>query len=224
MYFNNPSSEFIYIRTYAKWIDELGRRETWEETVKRYVDFLKAQRGGKVPPKVFRKIEEYMLSFSVMPSMRALWAAGPAAEKDNTTFYNCSFLAVDSVDSFAECLHILMCGTGVGFSVEKEFVSKLPQVPSVINPFINTHVIEDSKKGWADSIKILMGSLYEGHDVQLDYNLLRPSGARLQTMGGKSSGPAPLANLHAFIRDTFNHARGRQLTTLECHDIMNEIA
>ena len=222
--FRSPAAEFVYVRTYSRWLEEQGRRENWPDTVKRYIDFVKKHQGDKVPPKVLRKIEENLLNFSVMPSMRFLWAAGEPAEVDNTTIYNCSFAAVDSPLAFSEALYILMCGTGYGFSVENKYVSQLPEVPKDIIPNGQTLVVEDSRRGWAESVRILVSSLYSGQDIVMDYNNLRPAGARLKTMGGRSSGPGPLAQLHSFIKDVFNQARGRKLTSLECHDLLNEIA
>lgn len=224
--FPTPASEFVYCRTYSRWIDSLNRRETWPETVDRVLSFLKEERGDKVPDKVFRKIKKYMLSFDVLPSMRLVWAAGPAAKADNTPIYNCAFSAVDSVESFSEALYILMCGTGYGYSVERKYIELLPEVAKV--DYSTRHIrkfqITDDKKGWADSVKVLMSSLYEGSDVDFDYSLIRPKGAKLKTMGGRASGPEPLVRLHAFIRDVFSKAQGRKLTPLECSDIMNEIA
>lgn len=222
--FKNHVGEFTYIRTYSKWDDELGRREAWPETVARFVDFLKQTRGEKIPAKVLRKIEQYLLSFSVMPSMRALWAAGPAALADNTTMYNCSFRNVDSVEAFSEALYILMCGTGFGFKNTPDTVNKLPAVPEMILKSATTHSVGDDKTGWADSVRFLMEQLYAGYDPEITYERVRPSGARLKTMGGRASGPGPLIRLHQFIRDVFYNARGRKLNTLECHDIMCQIA
>lgn len=224
--FRNPAAEFVYIRTYSRWLEDQKRRETWNETVDRYINFIKEELGDKVPPKVLKKIKNSVLNFEVMPSMRFLWAAGDAAKQDNTTIYNCSFSAIDSPLAFSEALYILMCGTGYGFSVQKMYVDtdKMPAVPSQILPTNQVHIIEDSRTGWADSVKILVNSLYSGQDLTLDYNNLRPAGARLKTMGGRSSGPSPLVQLHSFIRDVFYSARGRKLTTLECHDISTEVA
>lgn len=222
--FKNAAAEFVYVRTYSRWLEAQGRRETWPETVKRYTDFLKKHLGDKIPPKVIRKIEEKILAFEVMPSMRFLWAAGDPAEADNTTIYNCAFAAVDNVDVFAEALYVLMCGTGFGFSVETQHTVKLPPVPTQITPNGQVYEVEDSRIGWADSLKILVNSLYAGQDVEMRYNKIRPAGARLKTMGGRASGPGPLAQLHSFIKGIFYNARGRQLTSLECHDILCEIA
>lgn len=222
--FDNDAAEFVFYRTYSRWINHLQRRETWDETVSRFIDYIKSKHVNTVPPKVFKKIEKYVRSHDVMPSMRFLWSAGPAADADNTTIYNCAFLTVDSIESFAECLYILMCGTGVGFSVENQYVSRLPQIPKEIKLSDVNYVIEDSKKGWADSVKELLMSLFNGYDIKIDYNQIRPEGTVLKTMGGRASGPVPLINLHSFIREIIYNARGRQLTTLECQDILNQIA
>ena len=223
--FKNEVSEFIYKRTYSRWIEEEGRREEWPETIERFISFLNLKRGNNIPEKTVRKIRKYMTEFSVMPSMRFLWSAGPAAEKDNTVIYNCSFAKLNCVEAFAECLHILMCGTGFGFSVEEEETNKLPAIPEIKSgKDIARITIEDSREGWADSVKILMNSLYDGQNVYFDYSQLRPEGARLGTMGGRSSGPQPLIKLHDFLRETMHNAQGRKLTTLECHDIANQIA
>ena len=184
--FRNEVSEFIYKRTYARWLEDEKRREEWPETVGRFISFLKLERADSIPEKTYRKIEKYLLDFAVMPSMRFLWSAGAPASKDNTVIYNCSFAKMNCIDAFAECLHILMCGTGFGFSVEKEEVKKLPKIPEIKSgrdkPLVS---IEDSREGWADSVKVLMTSLYEGQNLYFDYSYLRPEGARLVTMGGR---------------------------------------
>jgi ribonucleoside-triphosphate reductase len=222
--FKTAASEFVYVRTYSRWLDEKGRRETWPETVERYVNFIMTERANqKIPAKVFKKIREKMLAFEVMPSMRAVHAAGDAARLDNTTMFNCSFQCVDSPLAFSEALYILMCGAGYGFSVEKRHIEKLPIVPC-LSSVGGTFVIEDSKKGWADSVKFLLQNLYNGSDLAMDYSKIRPMGARLKTMGGRASGPAPLIKLHEFVRQIFAKAQGRKLNSLECLDIMNMIA
>jgi ribonucleoside-diphosphate reductase alpha chain len=156
--------------------------------------------------------------------MRFFWSAGPAAERDNTCIYNCAFQAVNSVKAFSECLFILMCGTGYGFSVQKKFVDKLPVVPGFTSKSAGEYVVKDSKEGWAESVEVLLKSLWSGSDLAMQYGELRGQGARLHTMGGRSSGPAPLLLLHNFIRETFARAQGRKLTTLDCHDILNQEA
>ncbi len=220
----SASQEFVYTRTYARWLPALGRREHWSETVDRYVEFLTAERGKLIPQKVLRKIHEGVMGMRVMPSMRLLWAAGDAARADNVTAYNCAFAEIDAINSFSECLYILMCGAGYGFSVTGESVAKLPVVPTLSGESLGTYTVEDSREGWAESVKQLMTALYAGKDIDINYGNLRPRGARLHTMGGRSSGPGPLMQLHTYIREVFEHAQGRRLKTLECHDICNQIA
>ena len=222
--FKNEVAEFIYKRTYSRWLDEENRREDWPETIERFLGFIISERPD-IPKKTLNKIRKYMLEFAVMPSMRFLWAAGPAAKADNTCIYNCSFAKINSIEAFAECLYVLMCGTGFGFSVEQEEVMKLPEVPEIKSgQALAKILIEDSKAGWADSVKTLMGSLYDGQNIYFDYSEIRLEGARLMTMGGRASGPAPLIKLHDFIREIMHNAQGRQITTLEAHDICNQIA
>ncbi len=223
--FSNDAAEFVYMRTYSRWIDEENRRETWSETTDRYVNFIRKHMGDRVPLKTYEKIHSSILGFEVMPSMRSLWAAGPAAEKDNTCMYNCSFQVIDDPIAFSEALYILMCGTGYGFSVESKHIEKLPVVGTFRDgAYTKQHTIKDSRGGWTKSVKLLVDSLYEGHDVDMDYTNIRPKGSRLYTMGGRSSGPEPLVQLHAFMREVFQNAQGRKLTSLECHDILNQIA
>ena len=222
--FKNEVAEFIYKRTYSRWLEEEARREDWPETIERFIGFIISERPD-IPDKTISKIRKYMTEFGVMPSMRFLWAAGPAAKADNTCIYNCSFAKINSVDAFAECLYVLMCGTGFGFSVEAEEVNKLPSVPEIKSgQGLAKVLIDDSKAGWADSVKTLMGSLYEGQNIYFDYSAIRLEGARLLTMGGRASGPQPLVKLHDFIRETMHNAQGRKLTTIETHDICNQIA
>ena len=222
--FKNEVSEFIYKRTYSRWLEEEGRREDWPETIERFLSFLISE-NSDIPEKTVNKIRKYMLEFAVMPSMRFLWAAGPAAAFDNTCIYNCAFAKINTIRAFSECLYVLMCGTGFGFSVEKEEVNKLPEVPVIKSgQGVETIPIYDSKAGWADSVKMLMENIYGGQNIYFDYSGIRPEGARLHTMGGRASGPAPLIKLHDFIRETMHNAQGRKLTTLEAHDICNQIA
>ena len=222
--FKNEVAEFIYKRTYSRWLDKEGRREDWPETIERFIGFI-ISKNPQIPEKTINKIRNYMSQFAVMPSMRFLWAAGPAAQFDNTCIYNCAFGKINSVDAFAECLYILMCGTGFGFSVEKEEVEKLPEVPEIKSgQGLPKKIIADSKAGWADSVKTLMNNLYKGQNIYFDYSEIRPEGARLNTMGGSASGPQPLVKLHDFIRETMHNSQGRKLTTLEAHDICNQIA
>jgi ribonucleoside-triphosphate reductase len=226
--FRTPSAHFVYTRTYARWIEEAGRRETWDETVDRYLDFVtNSYYGLRIPTDVLANISLLIRRQHIMPSMRAMWAAGPAALADNTTLYNCAFVVVDDIRAFSEILYILMCGTGIGFRVLPEDVAKLPVIPAEAEPApegLWARPVEDSRSGWADSVLLLLCHLYDGVPIAFDYNQIRPRGARLKTMGGRASGPEPLMRLHDFIREIFSKARGRRLTPLECHDICNMIA
>ncbi len=220
----SAAQEFIFQRTYSRWRDDLGRRETWGEAVDRYFKFMKGKFSNRVPDKVWKKTYEAFLSMGVMPSMRAFWAAGPALERNSLCGYNCSALAVKDLQSFSEIFYLLMCGTGVGFTVEKAFISKLPPVKVQEKDYVpSTFVVPDDKEGWADSIRLLMEALFDGRDLDMEYHLIRPAGARLMTMGGRASGPEPLMALHREIRHIVKGAQGRQLTDLECSDIGNHI-
>jgi ribonucleoside-diphosphate reductase alpha chain len=216
--FPNPLSQFVFTRTYPRWREEDSRRETYEEAVDRYVNFLGEERD--VPPTILKGIREGILRMDVMPSMRAFWSAGDAARRDNTMFYNCSFIPLDSLKSFSELLYILMMGTGVGFSVERKFVNNLPVVAS----FDEDHepipyVVEDSTVGWMDAVYDCLVHNFKGRLVDFDFSQVRPAGARLKTKGGRASGPDPLRRLLSFIQETVAGAAGRKLKTIECNDI-----
>lgn len=216
-----PFPAFIAVSRYSRWIPEYGRRETWSETVERYVDFFNAK--ADLTPDEKAHLRHNILNHKVMPSMRALMTAGEALERSNVAGYNCSFVAVDDPRAFDEALYILMCGTGLGFSVESKHVSKLPQIPAEIKPIDEVIVVDDSKEGWAQSFRELIASLYRGELPKWDLRRLRPEGARLKTFGGRSSGPEPLNNLFEFAVKTFAGARGRQLTPDEAHEIMCKV-
>lgn len=208
---------FIHVSRYARYIPELKRRENWDETVTRLTDFIR-----KHQPKLGKdidRIHDAVLKLEVMPSMRLLMTAGEACERDNISAYNCSYLAMNNKRAFSECLYILMNGTGVGFSCERQEIEKLPQIPESINPCDDTIVVGDSKLGWAKAFKKLLSSLWEGDIPTVDYSRVRPAGARLKTFGGRASGHEPLERLFKFVTDTFINARGRKLTSLEVHDI-----
>ncbi len=213
--------EYIHLSRYARYREDLKRRETWEETVARYCDFWNKKYEGVFP---YDLIYNAIHSLSVMPSMRCIMSAGEALERDNVAGYNCSYLPVDSLRAFDESLYILMCGTGVGFSVEEQYVQKLPEVPTVIRETDTRIIVEDSKIGWAVGLRQLLSLLFAGSCPQWDLSRLRPAGAVLKTFGGRSSGPEPLDNLFRFACDTIQGACGRKLTTLECHDLMCIIA
>lgn len=213
--------QYIHKSRYARYIPEKKRRESWEETVQRYMDNVVAPHVEEQSVK--EAIQSAILNMEVMPSMRMLMTAGPALERDNVAGYNCSYLPVDNVRSFDECLYILMCGTGVGFSVERQYIAKLPEVPEELYHTDTVLAVADSKIGWASSLKELLAMLYAGFIPTWDLSKLRPAGAPLKTMGGRSSGPEPLDRLMRFVVETFKGAKGRKLNSLECHDIMCKI-
>lgn len=220
----SPLQEFVFYRTYSRWVDELGRRETWEEVVARYFDFFKAKMGDRVPKKVWSKVQESVLDMKVMPSMRAIWSAGPALDATNVAGYNCAFVAFSDLLAPSELFYVLMCGAGVGFSVEQQFISNTPVVARQTGAGAGVHVVKDSKEGWADSLKAGLQAWFTGVDVEFDFSHVRPRGARLKTMGGRASGPEPLKELLEFVRETVLAAQGRKLTSLEWLDIGNKIA
>lgn len=222
-YFRNPLAEFVYYRTYAKWIDDEGRRETWVETVDRYVSFMKENLGNKLSENEYKEIRESILKQETMPSMRLLQFAGPAARKNNICAYNCSFIAPKTLEDFSEIMYISMCGTGVGWSAESENIQALPQIKKQTGKKVSTFIIPDSKEGWADAFTLGLRTWFEGGDISFDYSLIRKAGSRLKTMGGKSSGPAPLMSLLNFSRERILRKQGRRLTNLDAHDIICKI-
>lgn len=219
-----PSQAFTFIRTYSRWNDALQRRETWDETVDRYLNFFKAKFGDKVPKSVWDRCDTRMRKMDTMPSMRALWTAGPALEKNNITGYNCCSLVFKDLYSPVELFYILMCGTGVGFSVEGQFIQQMPVVTAWKNVHLGVHIVEDSREGWAKALNVGIQAWFAGQDIEFDYSKVRPRGARLKTMGGRASGPDPLKKLLDFVRMVVTKAQGRQLTSLEWLDIGNMIA
>jgi ribonucleoside-triphosphate reductase len=222
----DPYQEFIFYRTYARWLPDKGRRETFTETVDRYLGYVfsKVPNHDKIPEKVRRKAEMYLKSLSVMPSMRALWSAGENADKDNTVFYNCSFLCVDSLAAFGESLYLLACGCGVGYSVETKYISRLPEIKKQRNMPKLQFQIPDDREGWKAAVDFGVKSWFNGRDVDFDYSCVRPAGAPLVTSGGYASGPEPLRRCLEYMRGAILLAQGRQMSTLEISDIMNEIA
>ena len=211
---------FIHTSRYARWLEDEGRRESWSETVGRYVEnvVVPATRDEVIVD----DLEQAILSLEVMPSMRAMMTAGPALQRDNTAGYNCSYLPVDDPKSFDEAMFILLCGTGVGFSVERQFVNKLPEVPELFDSE-TTVVVKDSKEGWAKALRQVIALLYSGEIPKWDVSKVRPAGARLKTFGGRASGPAPLVDLFNFVVAVFRQAQGRRLSSIECHDLMCKI-
>ena len=215
---------FIATSRYARWLEDKGRRETWGETVERYIDNIVKPLitvAGHTDA-VVNDIRNSILSLEVMPSMRSMMTAGKAAQRDNTCMYNCSYLPVDDLKSFDEAMFVLLCGTGVGFSVERQFISKLPDVPKLFESE-TTVVIRDSKEGWAKGLRQVLALLWAGEIPKWDTSKVRPAGARLKTFGGRASGPAPLVDLFNFAITTFKGAVGRKLSSVECHDLMCKI-
>jgi len=223
----DPYKNFIHISRYARWIEEKNRRETWVETVERYINFMKdhlvLNYGYSPNAKIFDEVTDAILNHRIMPSMRALMTAGPALERDHIAAYNCSFIAVDSLRAFDEAMYVLMNGTGVGFSVESKFVDCLPVISESFNQTATTIVVEDSKLGWAKALKELIALLSQGQIPQWDMSKVRPAGARLKTFGGRASGPGPLGALFTFTVDTFKNAAGRRLKPIEAHDLMCKV-
>ena len=207
----------IAMSRYARYLPEENRRETWEETVDRMVNYLSSKNKGLT--KEFKEIREAVLNLEIMPSMRLMMSAGEACERDNIAAYNCSYLAMNNKRAFSEALYILMNGTGVGFSCERQEISKLPSIPETISNCDDVIVVGDSKLGWAKAFKKLLSSLWEGDIPTIDYSQVRPAGARLKTFGGRASGPEPLKRLFDFVIETFKHAQGRKLSSIEVHDI-----
>ena len=218
---------FIALSRYARWKEDEQRRETWSETVSRYFDYmadhLHHKHGYKLQPALKKELEEAVLSQAIMPSMRALMTAGPALDRCHVGGYNCSYVPVDSPRAFDESMYILMCGTGVGFSVERHCIEKLPMVSEEFHDTDTVIKVGDSRPGWAKSLKELIAMLYSGQIPKFDVSEVRPAGARLKTFGGRASGPQPLVELFEFCIQKFKGAAGRRLYPIECHDIMCKI-
>ena len=212
--------QYIHKSRYARYLDDENRRETWEETVMRYISFW----GNELNTEDRGELYTAILNMEVMPSMRCMMTAGPALARDNVAGFNCSYLPIDSPRSFDELMYILLNGTGVGFSVERDYVNQLPEVADTFPDTESTIVVSDSKIGWASSFRELISLLYAGKIPKCDLTRVRPAGARLKTFGGRASGPQPLADLFNFSVEMFKSAAGRKLTSLECHDLVCKIA
>ena len=212
---------FIATSRYARWLEDEGRRETWAETVSRYMDNIVKPMAGD--DTYIKSIEQAILGLEVMPSMRSMMTAGPAADRDNTCMYNCSYLAVDDPKSFDEAMFILLCGTGVGFSVERQYINRLPEVPAELFDSDTVVMVRDSKEGWAKAFRQVLALLWAGEIPKWNVDKVRPAGARLKTFGGRASGPAPLVDLFNFAVTTFKAAQGRKLSSIECHDLMCKV-
>ena len=221
-YLMDQYQQFIHKSRYARWMPDESRRETWSETVNRYASFWRAR--GQITVKEEKKLYDAIHNLEVMPSMRCMMTAGVALDKDNVAGFNCSYLHIDSPRSFDELMYVLMCGTGVGFSVERNFINKLPEIAETFHKTDSLIVVSDSKIGWASAFRELIAMLYAGKIPQWDVSRVRGSGERLKTFGGRASGPEPLVDLFNFCIEVFQKAKGRKLTSIECHDIVCKIA
>lgn len=222
-YFRNSLSEFIYYRTYSRWIEEEGRRETWIETVDRYIDFMRENLGDKLTKEEYAEVREGILKQEAMPSMRLFQFAGKAARTTNVCAYNCSYIAPTKLRDLGEIMYLSMCGTGVGFSVESAVAQQFPLIKKQTGEQLDAYVIDDSKEGWANALIHGLETWFDGKDVEFDYSKLRPAGARLKTMGGKSSGPDPLRALLVFTKERILRKQGKRLSNLDLHDVICKI-
>ncbi len=222
-FFVSSYEEFIFFRTYSKWQDSLGRRETWTETIDRFMAYMKENLGKKLSDKDYVLLRESILKQEVCPSMRLLWSAGEACEKSNVWAYNCSFVAPSCWQDLGEIMYILMCGAGLGFSVESETVQKFPQIKRQNGKKLSTHTVEDSKEGWADAFVLACKTWADGYDINFDYSEVRPAGSRLKTAGGRASGPQPLIDLINFAKIKILARQAKRLTNIDLHDIICQI-
>ena len=222
-YFSGVLGEFVYYRTYSRWRGDLGRREYWTETVNRFMDYMFERLGKGLSQKKYTEVRNAILNQEVIPSMRLLWAAGDAARASNVAAYNCSFISINNLQDFAEIMYISMCGCGVGFSVEERSIGRLPIIEPQTGKKVKGHVVADSKIGWADAFAKGLKTWFGGKDIEFDYSKVRPQGSRLKTMGGRASGPKPLAELIDFTRERIIAHQGKRLSSLDVHDIVCKI-
>jgi ribonucleoside-diphosphate reductase alpha chain len=222
-YFVSSYEEFIFYRTYSKWQDNLGRRETWVETIDRFMAYMKENLGKGLSPKDFAETREAILRQEICPSMRLLWSSGEACKKTNVWSYNCSYIAPSAWQDLGEIMYILMCGAGLGFSVESETVQKFPQIRRQTGKKLATHIVEDSKEGWADSFILACKTWADGYDINFDYSKVRAAGSRLKTAGGRASGPQPLIDLINFTKVKILARQGKRLSNIDLHDIICQI-
>jgi ribonucleoside-diphosphate reductase alpha chain len=220
---NNPLGEFVYLRTYARWIEAEHRRETWIETVDRYMAFMKENLGETITPAEYEEVRDAILKQEVMPSMRLMQFAGEPARRCNTCAYNCTFIAPTTLRDFSEIMYLSMQGCGVGFAVESQNIEQLPQIQKQTKKKLPLHPIADSKEGWCDALTLGLTTWYSGKDIDFDYSLIRPAGSRLNIMGGKASGPEPLRALLEFAREKILRRQGRRLRPVDAHDIICKI-
>lgn len=222
-YFRNQLAEFVYYRTYSRWIPEEGRRETWIETIDRYVSFMRENLGKKLTEAEYTEVREAMLNQEAAPSMRLMQFAGPAARATHVAAYNCSFIAPTKIRDFGEIMYVLMCGTGLGFTVESRNVQQLPQIKEQTGEKLATHVVADSREGWADALIAGLEAWWGGKDIDFDFSQVRPAGARLKTFGGRASGPDPLRSVLEFGREKILRKQGRRLSNIDVHDLICKI-
>lgn len=222
-YFSSPYSEYIFYQFYSRWVPELGRRETWIETIDRYMAYMKENLGDKLSKTEYEEVRQAILNQDICPSMRLLWSAGKACRQSNVWAYNCSYVAPTCPQDLGEIMYISMCGAGLGFAVEWENVQQFPQIKKQIKEKPTTHVVIDSKEGWADAFVLGLKNWFDGKDVKFDYSMIRPAGARLETAGGRASGPQPLMDLMDFARRKILSKQGRRLSNLDMHDIICQI-
>ncbi len=222
-YFSSPYSEYIFYQFYSRWVPELGRRETWIETIDRYMAYMKENLGEKLSPKEYGEVREAILNQEICPSMRLLWSAGKACRQSNVWAYNCSYVAPTAPEDLGEIMYISMCGAGLGFAVEWENVQKFPQIKKQTDEAPLTFVIKDSKEGWADAFVSGLTAWFGGKDIKFDYSAIRPAGTRLETAGGRASGPQPLMDLMEFSRSKILAKQGRRLSNIDMHDIICQI-
>lgn len=222
-YFHSSYQEMIFYQFYARWQDELGRRETWVEAIDRYMAYMKGKVGDALSETEYSEIREALLNQEICPSMRLLWAAGDACDATNVTAYNCAYVAPTTWKDLSEIMYVSMCGAGCGFAVEQENVSKFPVIKEQTGEKLDDIIVDDSRDGWCEAFLLAATAWADGKDVEINYDFVRPAGARLKTMGGRASGPQPLIDLMNFTRTKMLAAQGRQLTALELHDIICQI-
>ena len=222
-YFSSPYSEYIFYQFYSRWVPELGRRETWIETLDRYMAYMKENLGDKLTKTEYGDVREAILNQDICPSMRLLWSSGKACRNSNVWAYNCSYIAPTCPQDLGEIMYISMCGAGLGFAVEWENVQQFPQIKKQIKEKPTVHVVQDSKEGWADAFVLGLKAWFDGRDIKFDYSMVRPAGARLETAGGRASGPQPLIDLIEFSRRKILSKQGRRLSNLDMHDIICQI-
>jgi len=222
-YFSSPYSEYIFYQFYSRWVPELGRRETWIETIDRYMAYMKENLGDKLSAKEYEEVRQAILNQDICPSMRLLWSAGKACRNSNVWAYNCSYIAPTCPQDLGEIMYVSMCGAGLGFAVEWENVQQFPQIKKQTKEKPSVHVIDDSKEGWANAFVLGLKAWFDGRDIKFDYSMIRPAGARLETAGGRASGPQPLMDLMEFARRKILSKQGRRLSNLDMHDIICQI-